>query len=164
MILSCLINRELVLASASPRRREILDKFGIPFNVRIAKLNEEEYFSTQDPISDVLKKISIEKAKRVRIPEDKSMIVGADTIVVFKDNVLGKPKDRTEAENMLRSLSGQKHTVMTGIAIIDTVTDNSLSDVISTTVRFKNMSDNEIEWYLQDPEYKDKAGAYGIQG
>ncbi|MFC1595674.1 Maf family protein [Candidatus Margulisiibacteriota bacterium] len=163
MILSCLTNKKLVLASASPRRKEILGKFGIPFTIRSADLQEEKYFSIDRDLDENLSAISLEKARAVIRPGENVIVIGADTVVVLGDEVLGKPGSRQNAEAMLRRLSGKQHQVKTGIAVMDTFSGQVLTDVVTTDVKFKDLDSTEIDWYLSDEEYKDKAGAYGIQ-
>ncbi|MFA5928815.1 MAG: Maf family protein [Candidatus Margulisiibacteriota bacterium] len=163
MALLSLGNKRLVLASASPRRKEILNKLGIPFLVRHAFVAEEQVLAAPGNLDDKLKQISLLKAKAVVRPKENSFIIGADTVVVCADKILGKPKDKLDAGKMLLSLSGRSHQVKTGIAVLDTLTDTSFTEVVTTEVFFKKMSQAEIDWYLTDDEALDKAGAYGIQ-
>ncbi len=149
----------LILASASPRRKELMGLYGIPFVIRVADIDE-----TMDPAAlpyDEVARLSREKA--LAVPRDKDdIVVAADTIVVLRDRVLGKPKSEAEAISMLRSLSGRDHQVMTGFTVLrgdDAVTVTEVTDL-----HFRELSDREIRRYVASGEPMDKAGAYGIQG
>ncbi len=149
----------LILASASPRRQELLKIFGIPFLIRIADIDE-----TMDPnLSpfDEVGRVSAAKAlATVREPDD--VVIAADTIVVCEGKVLGKPKDEAHAKAMLSLLSGRDHQVMTGCTVLrgsKTVTFTEVTDL-----HFRALSDREIGRYIASGEPMDKAGAYGIQG
>ncbi len=149
----------LILASASPRRKELMGLYGIPFTVRAADIDE-----TMDPAAspyDEVARLSREKALAVA-HEPGDVVVAADTIVVLRDRVLGKPKDEDEAFAMLRALSGRDHQVMTGFTVLRgrrCVTHTEVTDL-----HFRELSDGEIARYVATGEPMDKAGAYGIQG
>ena len=149
----------LILASQSPRRKELLDKLNLPFRVCVAQIDE-----TMDPLVPPfaeVSRISYEKAMAVpREPED--IVIAADTIVVLDGQVLGKPESCEAAEDMLRRLSGYGHQVLTGITVVHG--DRVLSDVEVTDVFFRPISTAEIQRYVASGEPMDKAGAYGIQG
>ena len=151
--------KNLILASASPRRRELLSLFGIPFTVRVADI-DEAMDPTKSPCDEVAR-VSCRKALAVeRGPED--VVVAADTIVVCAGRILGKPHSREEAVSMLETLSGRHHVVYTGLAVLrggETVSDHE-----ATEVRFRPLSREEIAAYVDTGEPMDKAGAYGIQG
>jgi len=152
--------RVLVLASRSPRRKVLLKKLCIPFIVRLPR--SREHF----PGKNILKELrtnTINKALSVRAPQ-KALIIAGDTVIVYNNRVLGKPKSRNEARDFLRSLSGKTHMVLTDIVIYDTVKKKAISAVTKTRVTFRTLTDQEITAYLDTGEYKDKAGAYGIQG
>ena len=151
--------KNLILASASPRRRELLSLFGIPFTVRAADVDE-----TMDPAQapcDEVARVSCRKALAVeRGPED--VVVAADTIVVCAGRILGKPHSREEAISMLRLLSGREHQVMTGCTVLCGDRRETFTEV--TDLTFRPLSEAEIQRYVDSGEPMDKAGAYGIQG
>lgn len=160
----------IVLASASPRRRELLSKLGIPFEVIVS--DTDENIECADPCS-LVKELALLKARDVyqKITGDSSdsclIVIGADTVVDLNGTVLGKPKDKTDAERMLRGLSGNAHQVHTGIAVI--VRDASgavteISDSETSTVHVDTLNDSEISSYIATGEPFDKAGSYAIQG
>lgn len=151
----------IYLASASPRRSELLKQVHIPFKV-VSSSYEEENSSPLGP-SDLVMAQALGKAKEALVKlEEEDVVLGADTIVVFDNKVLGKPKNEAEAEAMLRLLSGQVHEVMTGVAIVK----GDVEDVfyVSTKVYFRVLKEEEIKAYIASKEPLDKAGAYGIQG
>ena len=151
--------KQLILASASPRRRELLGLFGIPFTVRAADIDETMDLSK--PAYDEVARVSCCKALAVeRGPED--VVIAADTIVVCGGKVLGKPHRREEATQMLNLLSGREHQVMTGCTVLYGQRRETFTEV--TTLHFRPLSDGEIQRYVDSGEPMDKAGAYGIQG
>ena len=150
----------LYLASASPRRREILRKIKIPFK-RIVSTYEEKNNSSANPKKLVLRH-ACQKALHAKAPKP-GLILGADTIVWCKGKVLGKPKSMKEAEKMLCLISGREHRVFTGIALLDTATGKIKSRAVSTRVRIKKMTLPEIRNYFTKVDPLDKAGAYAIQ-
>lgn len=151
--------KQLILASGSPRRRELLGLFGIPFVVRAADI-DETMDPTQSPAHEVAQ-VSRRKAMAVeRGPED--VVVAADTIVVCQGKILGKPHSREEAVSMLRLLSGREHQVMTGCTVLWEGGQETFTEV--TALTFRPLSDEEIQRYVDSGEPMDKAGAYGIQG
>ncbi|MBR2954455.1 MAG: septum formation inhibitor Maf [Clostridia bacterium] len=150
---------KLVLASKSPRRSEILKNAGIDFTVRVADADETipEGTKPEDAV------VFLAARKAMAVPrENDEVILGADTVVVLDGNILGKPKDKDDAFNMIKSLSGRVHSVFTGVcAIGDGI---SLTFAEETKVEFYPLSDDEIYDYINTNEPYDKAGAYGIQG
>ena len=151
--------KNLILASASPRRRELLSLFGIPFTVRVADI-AEAMDPTKSPCDEVAR-VSCRKALAVeRGPED--VVVAADTIVVCAGRVLGKPHSREEAVAMLQLLSGREHQVMTGCTVLCGDRRETFTEV--TDLTFRPLSEAEIQRYVASGEPMDKAGAYGIQG
>ena len=150
---------QLILASASPRRKELLSLFGIPFVIRVADIDE-----TMDPEKapfDEVARVSRRKAMAVQAqPGD--VVIAADTIVVCEGKVLGKPKDKEEASQMLNLLSGRDHQVMTGCTVLRGSESETFTDV--TDLHFRPLSQKEIDRYIASGEPMDKAGAYGIQG
>ncbi len=149
----------LVLASASPRRKELLGLFHIPFEIRVADIDET--MDPQKPPFDEVARVSRLKAAATdRASGD--VVVAADTIVVCEGQVLGKPRSEAEAVQMLRLLSGRDHQVMTGVTVL--VDDRTQSVTEVTDIHFRDLSDKEIKAYVATGEPMDKAGAYGIQG
>jgi len=150
---------QLILASASPRRKELLSLFGVPFVIRVADIDE-----TMDPRKlpfDEVARVSRCKAMAVEAaPED--VVIAADTIVVCEGRVLGKPGTEAGAREMLRLLSGRDHQVMTGVTVRQGELCETFTDV--TDLHFRALSDREIDRYVASGEPMDKAGAYGIQG
>lgn len=150
---------KLVLASRSPRRSELLHAAGFEFTVRAADVDETPR-DGEDPRDYVLR-VAEEKARAVGAT-DEEIVLAADTTVVLQNAILGKPKDAADAARMLRTLSGQRHEVMTGICLRHK--DRMLRDFASTAVWFAALNDFEIQDYVNSGEPMDKAGAYGIQG
>lgn len=156
---------KLVLASGSPRRREILENLGFEFEI-ITTDAEDEIETDGMPPDKVVCMLAEAKGKAVLkmlSAEDDRLVVAADTVVTFDGKILGKPKDREEAKKMLKSLSGRNHLVMTGL-YIGSNGKGTANVSAKTEVYFKNLSNELIEAYLDTEEYADKAGAYGIQG
>lgn len=150
---------KLVLASKSPRRSEILRNAGIDFAVRVADADETIPEGTKP--EDAVVFLAARKAMAVPRAEDE-VVLGADTVVVLDDMILGKPKDKDDAFNMIKSLSGRVHSVFTGVCAIGN--GISLTFAEETKVEFYPLSDKEIYDYINTNEPYDKAGAYGIQG
>ena len=153
-----------ILASASPRRSEILRRLGLRFKTDPCCDPEPRQNTSESPSSYVRRVCRLKSAAVAKRHPD-SLIIAADTIVVVDDAILGKPSDRTEARNMLRSLSGRRHEVLTGLCLTTAGEPRRVySSVTSSGVNFRRMSNDDIAWYLKTEEYRDKAGAYGIQG
>lgn len=150
---------QLILASASPRRKALLSLFGIPFTVRAADIDET--MDPEKPPFDEVARVSRSKALAVRRGEE-DIVIAADTIVVCQGKVLGKPHSEDEAADMLRLLSGRDHQVMTGCTILYGDRAETFTEV--TSLHFRPLSEKEIQKYVQSGEPMDKAGAYGIQG
>lgn len=151
----------LILASDSPRRKEILKKLGYTFKVVPSRYQENNNHTT-DPIKLVINHAT-EKAKDVA-KTNKGIILGFDTIVSFKKEIIGKPKDIDDAKNILKRLSGNTHKVITAFAIIDNINNRTIIDHDSTTIRFRKLTNHEITTYVESENTLDKAGAYAIQG
>lgn len=151
---------DIILASSSPRRAQLLRRFGVPYRIALSKVTEGQ---PQPPWSQWVKEIACRKAHAVASSSGE-IILAADTIVVKDDVVLGKPADEQEAEKMLTFLSGGVHEVMTGICVIDCLHQRVWQDVEITKVYFRPLTAEEIKAYLDCDEFLDKAGAYGIQG
>ena len=152
--------KKIILASNSPRRREILGKF-INFEAVTAEVEEDNDFY-KSPQTLVMA-LAFEKANSVAAKHEDAIVIGADTVVEIEGEILGKPKSRDDAKRMMERLSGKPHKVITGFAIIDLSSDKKYMDYEVTEVTFKDISADEIENYLNKAEYMDKAGAYGIQ-
>ena len=150
---------QLILASASPRRKALLSLFGIPFTVRAADIDET--MDPEKPPFDEVARVSRLKALAVS-REEEDVVIAADTIVVCQGKVLGKPHSEAEAASMLRLLSGRDHQVMTGCTILFGDRAETFTEV--TSLHFRPLSEKEIQKYVQSGEPMDKAGAYGIQG
>jgi septum formation protein len=153
---------KIILASASPRRYELLKQIKIPFTVQVSKINENKIKMGKP--QNWVQNLALEKALDVAQSIDEGLVIGADTVVVKENRVLGKPLTSKEAMSMLNFLSGSTHQVMTGIAIVNAVNQRIFTDVEITTVKFRNLTEQEIYSYVASGEPMDKAGAYGIQG
>ena len=152
--------KKIILASNSPRRKELFSLFGLPFDVVPADIDETR--SPGEKPRDYVKRLACEKAQKITVSHQ-GLVVAADTIVVDGDELLGKPEDEVHARRMLKQLRGREHQVYTGIALIDTGTQESYSDVCRTDVLMRDYSDDEIETYIKTGDPMDKAGAYAIQ-
>ena len=150
---------QLILASASPRRKELLGLFHIPFVIRVADI-DETMDHTKLPFDEVAR-VSRLKAQAI-CAEEADIVIAADTIVVCQGKVLGKPKTREEAVSMLQLLSGRDHQVMTGCTVVRGEVSVTFTEV--TDLHFRPLSQKEIENYVASGEPMDKAGSYGIQG
>ncbi|WP_448820867.1 Maf family protein [Cetobacterium sp.] len=151
----------MILASKSPRRKEILAQLG--FQLQIESKDVEE-ISDKIDIVEQIEEISLKKVMAVAVENPKEFVVGADTVVVIDGKVLGKPKDKEDAKKMLKSLSGRSHEVITAYTLINLEKNIEITESVKSVVYFKQISDKEIEWYIKSEEAMDKAGAYGIQG
>lgn len=151
----------IILASKSPRRKDLLNLLGLNFEVITADIDET--INLKLPVCDEVARLSFQKAKKVAETVDKNdLIISADTVVEFNGSLLGKPKDKQDAFNMLSSLSGHTHSVLTAVTVLQG--DKRLTEVVTTGVTFANMEKDEINSYIETGEPMDKAGAYGIQG
>jgi len=154
---------KIILASQSPRRKEILSLLNIPFEIMVSKTDET--IDTTLPPFFIAEKLSLEKASEVSKNIDfPALVIGADTIVLSEGKILGKPKDEKDAYAMLKGLSGKWHSVITGVTVLDTHSAKSESFYVETEVHFTELTDDEIYAYIATKEPMDKAGAYGIQG
>ena len=151
---------QLILASSSPRRRELLAKAGYTFEVRAADIDESLHAGEQP--KDYVQRLALEKAQAIAALNPEAVVLGADTTVVLGGEVLGKPTDHADAERMLRLLSGRTHQVYTGIAVVKGAEHRI--HVETTDVVFRHLTDEELTTYLASGDAMDKAGAYGIQG
>lgn len=154
--------KDIILASESPRRKEILEMVGLKF--KIVKSSFEEYVDIKLKPHELVKKLSLEKAKVVFENHKGSIIISADTIVVCAGKILGKPKDENDAKKMLGFLSNKVHSVITGFSIIDGDLKKVIIKSIETKVFMRKISSTEIDSYIKTKEPLDKAGGYAIQG
>lgn len=155
---------KFVLASASPRRRELLENIGMKFDILVSSADESQIDRGLAPdmlVKELALLKAVESAKHI---EGDRLVIGSDTVVVHEGRTLEKPRDREDARNMLKSLSDSEHYVYTGVCVLRTSDFTAESRCEKTAVRFKPLSDNTIENYLNTNEYADKAGGYGIQG
>jgi septum formation protein len=152
----------IILASGSPRRRELLTGLGLPFKVQPSSGDE----SVPVGISprEMVEMLAIRKAESVSREHDQGIVIGSDTIVVIDNEVLGKPKDQADAFNMLSKLQGRTHIVFTGLAVVDASNGRSKVAYSSTEVTIKPLSEEQITRYIATGEPNDKAGSYAIQG
>ena len=155
---------QLVLASASPRRRELLQQIGLKFQV-IPSQAEEHILPGESPEEHVIR-LSLDKATEVadRAGVSGRWFIGSDTIVLCDQQILGKPQDETHAAAMLKQLSGREHQVLSGYAVIDRQTGEQRTEAVTTKVWFRHLTEAEITGYIATGEPADKAGAYAIQG
>lgn len=151
---------DIILASASPRRRELLALAGVDFAVKVADV--EEVIPENASPDEVVKSLALQKAGAVAKENPDSIVIGSDTVVALDGVILGKPRDEEDAVRMLKTLSGRSHTVYTGVAIIHGEKTSNFCE--ATEVVFNSLTDEEIRNYVATKEPMDKAGAYGIQG
>jgi septum formation protein len=152
----------LILASASPRRRELLYSAGYDFEVHPADIDEEDYPPGTLP-GDLAQLLATLKAQALAAKFPNDVILAADTVVAFGDLPLGKPEDEIESEQMLRLLAGTTHVVITGVAVIHSATAFSRFSRVMSSVHMRELSDSEITAYVQSNDWRGKAGGYGIQ-
>lgn len=153
---------KIILASASPRREELIKTICDKIVICPSNFDESSIQYNGDVVK-YIKQLSYEKAKEVSERKE-GIVIGCDTVVFFKDKVLEKPKDRKEARNFLKMLSGNIHYVYSGYTIIDKKNSYNKFNYCKTAVKFYTLSEEEIESYINTDEYIDKAGGYGIQG
>lgn len=151
----------MILASNSPRRKEILESFG--FGIKIITEEVEEISDKKDVVS-IVEDIAMKKGSVVADKYQEETVVSADTVVVYDGEILGKPKDEEDAIKTLKLLSGKKHKVITSYAIFNRKQGVEEVRSVKTSVKFKILSEKEIKWYVESKEPLDKAGSYGIQG
>ena len=158
--------KRLILASNSPRRRELLEQIGVEFEVIPSNAEEKVTKQEQEP-SEVVEELSRQKAEDVAAAVEDGIVLGADTVVCQDGQIMGKPKDEADAKQMLQKLQGEEHSVYTGVTIL--VKENGAVQHVQTfsqetKVYVYEMTDEEIDRYIATGEPMDKAGAYGIQG
>jgi septum formation protein len=154
--------KSLVLASHSPRRRELLEKLGLPYSV--LQVDIDEKFLPGESIEAGVQRLAAEKAFACSSNRSEGVVIGCDTVVAVDDQVLGKPQDSAEARSMLRTLSGRSHQVISGVAVLDAKSGALMTAYERTIVYFQPLLEEEIEAYVASGEPLDKAGAYAIQG
>ncbi|GIM33008.1 Maf family protein [Paraclostridium bifermentans] len=152
----------IILASGSPRRKEILENTNLKFSVITSDI-DERIFENEEPIQLVLR-LAFEKCMSVAQNNPSDLVIGADTIVVLDNEILGKPKNEEEAFNTLSKLSNREHQVITGISIVNLENEKKIVDYAISNVKFKKLTDQDIKDYISTKECLDKAGSYGIQG
>jgi septum formation protein len=155
------LREKLVLASSSPRRTELLNRAGWPHEVMVAGI-DESVRPHEEPASYV-QRLARSKAEAVAEGLEEGVVLGADTTVVIDNQILGQPRDDADARRMLNLLNGKWHEVLTGVALVRVGRETRVAHE-TTRVRFADMSESEIEWYIASGEPAGKAGAYGIQG
>jgi septum formation protein len=159
--------KTLILASSSPRRQELIQTLGLPYEIRVSDVNEDTDAGMSP--AEIVEQLSIRKARAVSDmykaeQREEGIVIGSDTIVVLGEEVLGKPRDQQDAARMLDALQGKAHHVFSGVACIDLKTGRELRSHMVSKVTFRAMSEEEIWGYVQTGEPLDKAGAYGVQG
>ena len=159
--------KKIILASQSPRRKEILKLVDLDFDVMPSGCDENiEYSSPADMVSKLSYLKAKDVAEKIKKEDSKNqhLVIGSDTTVFFDNQILGKPKNKEDAFSMLRAMSGKSHIVYTGVSVIDTLTDKTETFYEETKVTFYDVSDEEINAYIETKDPMDKAGAYGVQG
>ena len=154
--------KAIILASASPRRKELLEQIGLKFRVEPSNYQENIRFDLEP--HDLARALSLEKARLVARNHRNALVIAADTFIVFEGRILGKPRTETEAKEMLETMSGKPHSVITGFTIIDTDSNKTVSRSVETRVHLRKLGSDEIDAYVRSKEPLDKAGAYAIQG
>ena len=155
------MKRKIILASGSPQRKKLLETIGLDFEIE--KSNYKEDISEKIPDYKLAQKLALGKAQDVAQKHKNAIIIGADSFVVLDKEFLGKPRTPQKAKEMLKKISGKKHQLITGIAIIDTKKNKTFTDYEITEVWFKKLTDREIKNYIETGEPLDKAGSYAIQ-
>jgi septum formation protein len=153
--------RKIILASISPRRKQLLKQLGLEFEV--VPSDVEEVFNPRLKPRHQVEELALQKAQAIAGQFDDAIIIGADTIVALGDEIIGKPKDSNDAKRMLKKLRGRQHTVVTGFVLIDTANNRTLIKSVETKVWFRKLSPQEISVYVEKEKPFDKAGAYAIQ-
>jgi septum formation protein len=156
------MSKKIILASASPRREQLLKQIGVNFQI-IPSNVDESIINHSDPLINV-RVLALNKARDIASRVNDGIIIGADTQVIIDDEILGKPEDENDAIRMLSKLNGRKHLVITGVALVNTETGIEETWVETTEVFFRELLEGEILDYVKTGEHIGKAGAYGIQG
>lgn len=157
--------QQIILASGSPRRKKLLQQINLPFEVKVSSVDET--FDAELSASEIAQKLALRKARDIARQCTEALVIGADTIVVFEDEILEKPADEHEAREMLQRLSGRIHHVLTGVALCNVDSSQNITNTTTfverTKVVFGNLSSEDIETYVASGSPLDKAGGYGIQ-
>jgi len=153
---------KLILASSSPRRKDLLASFGKPFTIDVPDV-DESLLPGEDPSAHV-RRLALDKARTVAGRHDDGLVVAADTIVVLDGRIIGKPEDEADARRMLGTLSGRSHHVYTGLAVADAAAGTVMSRVACSRVTISSIGEEEIARYVATGEPLDKAGSYAVQG
>lgn len=158
-------NKKIILASASPRRRELMAMAGYKFEIQVS--HKEEVYEATEP-GEIVKELSLLKASDISSMNDRKslIVIGADTVVAYNGKILGKPQSEQDAFNMIKGYQGDKHQVYTGVTILDYDKDGKetvINHAVKTDVYVNKMTDEEIWNYIHNDNVMDKAGAYGIQ-
>lgn len=155
---------KIILASSSPRRKKLLKEAGFSFNVIIPEINEEKEKEKYKKISTIVKKLSLKKAEKIKEQIDSdAIIVAADTMLYFDKKILGKPKTKEKAKELLKKLSQKTHYVYTGFCIIETKTNKIINSYCKSAITFKKLSDKQINQYVNNNPCENMAGGYNIQ-
>lgn len=154
--------KKIILASQSPRRKQLLESIGLPFEVDPPPF--EEFHPSEQSALELVQMNALGKARSIQGRHEKALILGVDTVGAMHDHILEKPKNKEDAKRMLRMMQGAVHEVLTALAMIDTETGKEMIAVESTHIEFLPLTEKEIEAYVQTGEPMDKAAAYGIQG
>ena len=152
--------QRIILASGSPRRKELLEKMGLTFEVISPDVDERVHGTTEEQVE----KLAVRKARAVAEGQGFGLVIAADTLVALGERVLGKPENEAQAHEMLSALSGKAHRVLTGVCILDAADGRCVHFVAKSTVTFEQLTEERIRAYIATGEPMDKAGAYGIQG
>jgi len=154
--------QQIILASGSPRRKEILEKLGIEFEVVESGFDESK-IKSDDPV-ELVEELALQKALEVGKKYDDALVIGGDTVVYVAGEILGKPRDKKDAEIMLKKLFGTTHMVVTGVAVVNTLTGDSVVGHEEGFVRFRELTNTEFKQYLDSEIWRGFAGGYAIQG
>lgn len=154
--------QKIILASGSLRRKELLEKLGIEFEI-VESLYDEDKIKTDDPV-ELVEELALQKALTVAKQFDDALIIGGDTTVYVAGEIINKPSDKKDAERMIRLLSGTTHMVVTGVAVVNSLTGDSVVGHEEGFIRFKSMTDEEIAKYVDSGVWKGFAGGYAMQG
>jgi septum formation protein len=159
-----MMEKRLILASASPRRRDLMIEGGYRFEVMAPQVDEPKVSGVDEPPELVAKAIALFKAEDVaRLQEEPAVVLGADTLVACENDILGKPEDANHARDMLHRLSRTRHRVITGVALIDTGDGRKMVEACTSWITMRAMSEDEIESYIAGGEWEGKAGGYAVQ-
>jgi septum formation protein len=154
------MERKIILASRSPRRKQILKQIGLQFETKESEY-EEDMRAKNNPY-ELVQFLALNKARDVARHHNNAIVIGADTIVVLDDKIIGKPKNKKEAKELLRSFSGREHKVVSGFAIIDTKNNSEIVDYGEAVLKFKDLSDEEIDGYIECGDPFDVVGGYNM--